>query len=212
MNSIKKRTIVLLSPFIIILITYLIAHVFGKLMGKWAFIPIILSMWILSSLFIIKYEEKGVIKKWLKKAKSPVGWTILSILVALIPLPIFLQHYHYLAPWHIWLPWILIALINPWIEEFYWRGLLITYTKEWSPWQTILFTSTVFSLYHIVFGVNSELNSGYTLLIVTFVLGIVWSTLVKKTRSLKWVIFAHFLVDLLSLSSVAFLDLFTTKW
>ncbi|WP_394330732.1 CPBP family glutamic-type intramembrane protease [Lacinutrix jangbogonensis] len=39
------------------------------------------------------------------------------------------MHYQTLGNWYIWLPWIVLTLINPWIEEFYWRGLLFEYTK-----------------------------------------------------------------------------------
>jgi hypothetical protein len=44
-------------------------------------------------------------------------------------------------------------------------------------------------------------------------MGLVWSIAFKKTKSLKWLIFGHFLVDFFSLSAPAFLDLFETgKW
>lgn len=212
MFAIKKRSIVLGSPFLILIVSYLVAVGFGKLIGKWAFIPIILSMWCLAIFFIVTYEDKGFIKKWLKKSKTSLGWVFITLLVALIPLPIFLKHFQHLSSWRIWLPWILIALINPWVEEFYWRGLLITYTKRWASWQSILYTSAVFSAYHISFGVNSEINNGFTLPIVTFIMGFAWAIVSKKTNSLRWVIFAHFIVDFLSLSVPAFLDLFTTDW
>ncbi len=73
-----------------------------------------------------------------------------------------------------------MALINPWVEEFYWRGLLLEYTKNWTNWTAILFTSLVFALSHAVFGVNSELNSGLTVMISTFIMGIIWGLVFKK--------------------------------
>ena len=102
---------------------------------------------------------------------------------------------------------ITLALINPWIEEFYWRGLLLNYTKDWLNWFAVLYSSALFALNHAAFGINSELNSGFEIVVSTFIMGVVWAWVYKKTQSLRWVIFAHFLVDFLGLSVPAFLDL-----
>ena len=75
--------------------------------------------------FVLRFSrEQDSIKDWLKKPLRNVGSIILALMMGIIPLPIFLMHYGLLKPWEIWPPWILLALINPWIEEFYWRGLL----------------------------------------------------------------------------------------
>ena len=59
-----------------------------------------------------------------------------------------------------------------------------------------------------VFGINSELNSGITVIISTFVMGVFWGFVYKKTNSLRWIILAHLLVDLFNLSAASFLDLY----
>ena len=206
--KLTKKEIVLASPFLIIAINLGIAFVFGKIIGKWAFIPIILIEWCLFLYFIYRYTNKKTRKKWLKKPKGSFGWNILTLFIGILPLPLFLMHYETLSTWQVWLPWILLALINPWIEEFYWRGLLLDYTKNWSNWTAIFFTSALFALNHAVFGVNSELNSGLTIIISTFIMGIIWGLVYKKTDSLRWIILAHFLVDFFNLSAASFLDLY----
>jgi membrane protease YdiL (CAAX protease family) len=144
----------------------------------------------------------------LKKAKGSFGWNILALFIGILPLPLFLLHYEELAIWQVSLPWILLATINPWLEEFYWRGLVMDYTKNWPNWTAVLFTSLLFALNHAVFGVNSELNNGLTVIISTFIMGIIWGLVYKKTGSLKWIILVHFLVDFCNLSSASFLDLY----
>lgn len=206
--NLTKKNIVLASPFLIIAINFGVAYLFGKFIGKWAFIPIILIEWCLFLYFILQYAGKESIEKWLKKPKGSSGWNILALFIGLLPLPLFLLYYETLVTWKIWLPWILLALINPWIEEFYWRGLLLNYTKNWSNWTAIFFTSTVFALNHAVFGVNSELNRGLTIIISTFIMGLIWGLVYKKTNSLRWIILAHFLVDFFNLSAASFLDLY----
>lgn len=206
--TLTKKRIVLASPFLIITISFGTAFLFGNVIGKWAFIPIILIEWCLFLFFILRYTEKETRKKWLQKSKGSFGWNILALFIGILPLPLFLMHYETLAIWQVWLPWILLTLINPWIEEFYWRGLPLDYTKNWSNWTAIIFTSLVFAISHAVFGVNSELNSGLTVIISTFIIGIIWGLVYKKTDSLRWIILAHFLVDFLNLSASSFLDLY----
>lgn len=206
--NLSKRAIVLASPILIIAINLIVAYAFGQIIGKWAFIPIILIEWCLFMYFVLRYAGWIQIRGWLEKSKQGFGWNILALFIGLVPLPLFIMHSDTLSSWQVWLPWILLALINPWIEEFYWRGLLLNYTKHWSSGAAILFTSILFALNHAVFGVNSELNSGLTVLVSTFVMGLVWALVFKKTQSLRWIIVAHFLVDFFNLSAASFLDLY----
>jgi uncharacterized protein len=210
MNQFTKKNIVLLSPFLIMAINYLVAIIFGKLIGKWAFIPIILIEWCLFLFFIFQFGGLNSIKSWLKKPIGSFGWNILALLMGILPIPIFLMHYDLLNTWEIWLPWILLALINPWIEEFYWRGLLLDFTDKWQNWLSILFTSVLFAANHLVFGVNSELFRGVEVFISTLIMGLIWAFVYKKTQSLHWLIIAHFLVDFFSLSAPSFLELYKT--
>ncbi|MEM8892473.1 MAG: CPBP family intramembrane glutamic endopeptidase [Bacteroidota bacterium] len=211
--NLSKRSIVLLSPMLIMVVNIVVALVFGDIIGKWAFIPIILIEWGLFLFFIARYKEKDSINQWLKKAEGSWGWNVLAVLIGLIPLGLFIAHWQTLSPWTVWLPWIILALINPWLEEFYWRGLLSDYTSNWPTWGSILFTTAFFSANHAVFGINSELNSGPEIIVSTFIMGLIWAIVYFKTKSLRWCIFSHFLVDFLNLSAAAFLDLFPkTAW
>jgi len=203
------KRIVILSPFLIIGVNFGIAYFFGQLIGKWAFIPMISIGWILWLLFILKFGGTGSIKKWVSKPSKMKWWALLAVLVGLVPLPLFIFHSNTLSDWTIWLPWITLALINPWIEEFYWRGLLLDFTNNWSNWTSVLYSSFLFAINHAAFGINSELNSGFEIVLSTLIMGIVWGFVYKKTRSLRWTIFAHFLVDFFGLSAPAFLDLWT---
>ncbi len=202
-----NQRIVVLSPFLIIAVNFGIAYAMGQLLGKWAFIPMIAFGWILWLFFIFKFGGKDAIRNWLKKPTGKIWWGVLAILIGLIPLPLFIFHHDTLSEWTIWLPWILLAVINPWIEEFYWRGLLLDFTSNWSNWFAVLYSSLLFAINHAAFGVNSELNSGFEIVVSTLIMGIVWGVVYKKTQSLRWAILAHFLVDFLGLSAPAFLDL-----
>ncbi|WP_313374421.1 CPBP family intramembrane glutamic endopeptidase [Chishuiella sp.] len=211
MENIKNKRITLLSPFIIIFGNILSALIFGKLIGKWSFIPLIIIEWFLFLFFILKFGEESSIKNWLKKGNKNWFWIIITLIIGLIPIPIFIKHNHLLQDWSVFIPWILLALINPWLEEFYWRGFLSDATKKWNSLLSILFTSFLFAMNHFVFGINSEIFRENAVVISTFIMGIVWAITYKKTNSLRWVILSHFLVDFLNLSAPAFLDLFSAR-
>lgn len=208
----REKIPVLLSPFLIIVVNCTVATISGKIIGKWAFIPIILVEWCLFVFFILKFGGLVSLRKWLARPSGNYGWALLVLFTGLIPLPIFIQHFDLLESWEVWLPWILLAAINPWLEEFYWRGLLLDYTKSWNSLASILFTSLLFAGNHAVFGINSMLLSSPEVFISTLIMGIVWAIVFKKTTSLRWVIAAHFLVDFFNLSVPSFLDLYKPGW
>jgi len=203
-----KKNVVLASPFVIIAMNFIVAYIFGPIIGKWTFIPIILIEWCLFIFFISRIAGKDSILKWLKKPCGDFAWNMYAIFISLIPLPLFVFNYETLAFWHVWVPYALIALVNPWVEEFYWRGLLLDYTKDWSKWISILFSSSLFALNQAVFGLSSDLNNGYAVVVSAFMMGVVWAIVYQRTNSLRWVIFAHFLVDVFNLSAASFLDLY----
>jgi membrane protease YdiL (CAAX protease family) len=203
----NERRIVLASPFLIIAVNLGVALLFGQMLGKWAFAPMILIGWVLWLFFIMKFGKAESIKKWLARPTGGIGWTLLAIITGLVPLPLFIFHYNTLSDWKVFIPWIILALINPWIEEFYWRGLLLDFTKNWSHWTSVLYSGFLFSINHAAFGINSKLNNGLEVVLSTLFMGVVWGFVYKKTKSLRWTIFAHFLVDFLGLSVSAFLDL-----
>ena len=204
-----KRKIVLLSPVIIIMVNIVTGYFFGNMLEKWAFIPVILIEWGLFLFLILRYATEDFIKKGLHSSGKNWGWNVLTVLLGLTPLPIFFKHKDLLTDWKIWLPWIVLALVNPWLEEFYWRGLLSDYTTKWNNWLSVGVTAFLFSINHLTFGVNSVIMRNPAVLISTFVFGIVWAITYKKTGSLRWIIFSHFLVDFLNLSAPSFLDLYT---
>lgn len=203
----NNKRIITLSPFLVIGVNFGVAYLFGQLIGKWAFVPMILIGWTLWLFFIIKFGGIDSIKNWLKESKGKLFWKILAVFIGLLPLPLFIFHSNTLSEWTIWMPWIILALVNPWIEEFYWRGLLLDSTKNWSNSIAILYSSSLFAINHAAFGINSELNSGFEIVISTLIMGFIWAIVYKKTKSLRWIIFGHFLVDFLGLSAAAFLDL-----
>lgn len=208
-TSKSRRWFILLSPFVIIVLGRLTAMLAGRALGLWAWVPIILVSWGLFALLIRIGGSKASLRSWAGPPRGAWGWSALALLVALIPFPLFLLHWRLLAPIWIWLPWLVFALINPFLEEGYWRGVLSDATSGWPGWISVLFSSSLFALAHpLTLGVTSIANRHPATVISTFLMGVAWAIAYRKTGSLRFPVLAHILVDLFNLSVAAFLNIY----
>ena len=211
-TNIKEKAVIF-SPIIMVAACHIAARVGRIYMGKWAFIPVMLTIWIVASIFLYLFADNQSYKKWLSETKGNIGIKFLVVLIGLLPLPVFLLYWQTLNSIIILVPYVILALINPFFEEFYWRGLLLDYTQNWAKWQSVVYTSFFFAINHpLSFGMFSVLNSGYTVFASTFIMGVVWAIGYHKIGNLRLIIFSHFLIDTLNLSVPAFLDLFKNGW
>ena len=65
-------------------------------------------------------------------------------------------------PWVI-SSWLALAIIDPWLEEGHWRGLLMDAASRWPGWIAIAYTTVWFGLSHpllLAAGVNVKALSG----------------------------------------------------
>lgn len=196
----------LLSPVLIILLGYLTARIAGIWLGLWAWVPLALVYWGAQGYLIWRYGDR---RRWLARGDGGRGWVIGTVIVGLIPLSILILNYKLLADPVVLISWLLFALINPWFEEGYWRGLLGDVTAAWPAWLSAAFTTILFVLSHpLMWGVHSIASRHWQALISLTVMGWVWSYTYRRTGSLRWVIFAHLLVDLGNLAVPTFLNLY----
>lgn len=205
----RQRFEILLSPLLVLTIGHVSAQVFGQILGAWAWVPLALVFW--STIGLLSYRYEGL-KGWRARFNGPSGawgWALLAVLIGLLPLPLFLQNWKLLLPIQMFLPWLVFGLVNPWFEEGYWRGLLFDACQGWPSALRIAYTTFVFAISHpLMFGVNSIGVRSPEVLISTAIMGSVWALIYLKTRSLRWCVASHVMVDLLSVSVPVFLNEF----
>lgn len=208
LSSQNRKRLVLLSPLVIIAIGYAVARLAGVIFGVWVWIPMTLIHWGMFALMIAWGGGREATRRWLQPPQGAWGWSVLAVVVGLIPLSIFVQGWRLFPSVWIILAWLLFALINPFLEEGYWRGLLLDNTKNWPGWLGVLYSTFFFAINHpLTIGVYSIANRHPVVLISTFVMGLAWAVVYRKTHSLRWTIVAHMLTDLLNLSVLAFLNI-----
>jgi uncharacterized protein len=187
-----KQQLIWISPVLVVAIGTITIRVAARFIGVWAWLPWILVYWA-----IIGGPGEG---NWL--------WSVLAVVLGLSGITMFISSWQLIIPFHIFIPWLILGLINPFLEEWYWRGLMLDMTQTWPNWIRVLYSSALFSLNHLLgIAITSIGARNPIFLINTFVLGVLFSIIYLKTKSLRWLILGHALADLLGLSVPVFLNL-----
>ena len=204
----SRRKLVLVSPALIIVIARITAYAGKHFLGSNAWIPTILIFWFLFAFMIFWGTRRETIRGWLQASQGSWGWALLAVSAGLIPLGIFLLNWQLFPSIWFVLGWLLFALVNPVLEEGYWRGLLLDATSNWPGWLGVLYSSFFFAINHILtLGVFSIANHHPATFVSTFIMGLTWAVVYRRTQSLRWVIFGHLVTDLLNLSVLSFVNI-----
>lgn len=208
-DNVTRQRIILLSPLGIIAIGHLTARLAGIFLGVWAWLPLQLTLWSMFAGLIAWGGGREAIQRWLRPPQGAWGWSALAVMVGMLPLQLFLQNWKLFDSFGLVLLSLPLIVINPFLEEGYWRGLLLDQTQAWPGWLGILYSSFFFAIDHpLTFGVFSIANRHPATTISTFIMGAAWAIVYKKTGSLRWLIFGHLLVDMFNLSVLALLNIF----
>lgn len=209
----SKRWVLLFSPILVVGLGYLIARFTGAIWGVWAWVPILVYYWGILIALIFWGGGLEAIRRWLQASRSGRWlwvWRGLSLFLPALFFPtVFLPSLPYLNKWWIVLLWVFLGMVNPWIEEGYWRGLLMDAASGWPGWLAGLYSAFWFGASHpLILGVNGgDAIKGIPGFIGTFIVGLVWALVYRQTRSLRWPVFGHFLQDMFAPPILVFLNL-----
>ncbi|WP_100402618.1 CPBP family intramembrane glutamic endopeptidase [Bacillus sp. FJAT-42315] len=206
----RKRNFILVSPIVIILLGFITATIWSKVIDEWAWVPLAIVYWSLLGICIKYFKGNKQIKDWLKKPKSSRFIVFFTLILGLFPISVIMMNYEIFNS--IWLVvlWLLFAIINPFFEELYWRGLLLDAAMKLFPkWIAVAYSTIFFVLSHpLMWGVFSIANAHYHVFIYLTILGVVWSYTYFQTQSLRWVMLSHFFVDIGIMTVPVFLNLY----
>lgn len=205
-----KFWLLFISPFFIILLGFLTATFFYQFIEGWAWIPLALVYWSLLGFCIYYFKDNKKLGDWFQKSKKAPFWITFTMLIGLFPLTILMMNYHLFHSVWLILYWLLFAIINPWLEEYYWRGVLFdSLLTKFPAWFVILYTTILFVISHpLMWGVFSYASQSYHLYIYLSVTGIVWAITYLKTKSLRFIVLSHCIVDIGNLTVLTFLNIY----
>lgn len=203
-----NKKIIPFLPIGSILLGLLIALCLTPFMKGWTFIPLAFVYWGSTFTVSLKVLGREKMKELLQRPIGSRGWSILAIIPALIPLSIMLMNFHLIGANKETLFWIIFAIINPFFEEIFWRGLLLT-KLSWKTSLSIIYSTVLFVASHpLTWGVFSIANRSWMTWVSLAIMGFIWSIIFLKTKSLRYCIISHFFVDLFNISVFVFLNLY----
>ena len=203
-----KRRLLIASPFIVIASCHVLAVLSAANLASWAWVPLQIFYW---SLLLALCWMSGMLPAMLSAyyRQTPWRWWSLNCIVGLIPLPILLRNTSLLRMHSLVACWLAIAVINPFIEETYWRGVLGSLTSRWPTSFALLYTSLLFAFAHpLLWGVFSVGNRSWQTVAALVVMGAVWNLTFRRTNSLQAVALSHCMVDIGNMTVWVFMNFY----
>ena len=203
-----KRIALIGSPFLVIATCHLVATWSVPKLGIWAWVPLQVAYWSVLALICCSSGHLSIVSSAYRRSTTWSWWAI-NVIAGLIPLPILLRNTSLLRMHSLVAYWLLIAVLNPFFEEAYWRGLLGSLTAGWTTVMSLAYTSLFFALAHpLLWGVFSIGNRSWQTFAALIVMGAVWSGTFRQTHSLQAVTLSHCLVDVGNMTVWVFMNLY----
>jgi uncharacterized protein len=205
----NKLNYALGSPALLVVVCALVQVLAGKVIGVWAWVPTMLVFWFTIALLLRNFSGRNAALERFKPASGKLVWSVLAVLAGLLSLHGFLSHWTLLTHPTLIVAWLAFALINPWFEESYWRGLLMDATASWGRLASLLYSSVWFAASHpLIWGIHSiPLRKPHAVGALLFV-GLIWGLAYQRTRSLRWCVAGHMLANLFGLAALVLLNLY----
>jgi membrane protease YdiL (CAAX protease family) len=204
----SRRWAVIFSPIGVIALGFAVQRLAGLAMGAWAWIPTMLVFWCAVA-SLIRWGSRGnPARLWLRRPTGSGLWSVLALGVGLVSVRELVLGWHVLRSPTLVALWLGFGLLNPWLEEGYWRGLLIDATRDW-PWGLgVAYSTALFALSHpLIWGVHSAALRHPAVLVGLGLAGGVWGMAYWRTGSLRWTIAGHACANLFGLSVPVLLNL-----
>ena len=200
----KKKQFLFLLPFLLLITTYTSFHFltqyFGQKTGYFLGFVFYWLFWCLA-VPILLIGKNAVID--LLKTKQPLFGKrkMLNILLLILPL-ILVYSYEFpkvlkLADALIIFASAGISIVNATSEEILWRGTFLKLMGENSKWY-IPFSSFGFAIWHfapLTVFTNHNPGGAFSFVLVSFLLGIIYSYVAKNTKSISMTTVSHILFD-----------------
>lgn len=208
-NNRQELFYAFLSPVLLVAICASVQFLAGQLIGAWAWVPTMLCFWAAIALFTQRFSGYAAALDRFKKGSSGVVWPTIAIGAGLLSLHGFSRNFGLLSEPHLIVAWLAFALINPWFEESYWRGLLMDATASWGKTMSLLYSSAWFAASHpLVWGIHSLPLRKVEAVSALFLVGLLWGMAYQRTGSLRWPVAGHMLANLFGLAALVLLNLY----
>lgn len=204
-----SKTLLALSPFALVAICASIQLMAGRLIGVWAWVPTMLAFWLIIA-FLLHHQPDALRPcQRFQPASGSLFWSVLAVLAGFLSLHGFLSNWTLLASTPLIIAWLIFALINPWFEESYWRGLLLDSTASWGKLASLLYSTAWFAASHpLIWGIHALPLRKPEAVGALFFVGLIWGLAYQRTGSLRWCVAGHMLANILGLAALVLLNVY----
>lgn len=197
------------SPAVLIATCATVQLAAGQVLGVWAWVPTMLVFWLVIAVFLRGFAHRATVRSRFRPVSGGFIWSALAVVAGLFSLHGFLTHWSLLTGWHLIAAWAIFALVNPWFEESYWRGLIIDSTASWGRALSLLYSSALFAASHpFIWGIHSLPLRKIEVVGALFVVGLLWGVAYQRTGTLRWCVVGHMLANLFGLAALTLLNLY----
>lgn len=205
----RNRVLFALSPAALVASCAATQFIAGRYIGVWAWAPTMVVFWLIIALLLHKQSIVSRPQQRFQRATGSPIWSALAVLAGLLSLHGFLGNWTLLTNTTLIVAWLSFALVNPWFEESYWRGLLIDSTRSWGKLASLLYSSAWFAASHpLIWGIHSLPMRKPEAVAALFFVGLVWGLVYQRTGSLRWCVAGHLLANLFGLSALVLLNIY----
>jgi len=182
----------------------MLARLTAAVWGPWSWIPVLIYYWGSLAAWIAWGGGREAIRRWLRPSRADRWiwvWRVLSLAVSALALPpAFLPGLASMTGWWVVVLWFGLGAINAWIEEGYWRGLLLDAASGWPGRMGVFYSALCFGASHpLLFGWQAgEALNGIAGFLGTLIAGLIWGLVYRRTHSLRLPILGHFLQQMLA--------------
>jgi membrane protease YdiL (CAAX protease family) len=207
------RRVVLVSPIPVVGLGFLVARLSADAWGAWSWIPMILYYWGILLLLTAWSGGRESLHRWLGPSQTGRWIWIRRALALAVPalfLPTaFLSGLASMSGGWVVVAWFSLGAVNAWVEEAYWRGLLLDAASGWPGWLAVSYSAISFAVSRLlIFGwQEGDISNGIAGFLGTLIAGLIWGLVYKWTRSLRLPILGHVLQQMLAPPYSVFIQL-----
>jgi membrane protease YdiL (CAAX protease family) len=200
----NKKLLLVISVIALLVAGHFLAKYFHDRKNiAWVITAVFYAFWLGFSIYYFS-DRKEIAGLFRKPEKNP--WAFLPLLLVIpVFVFVFIPNRFLLRP-DLWLLVnLVVCLVNPFLEEIFWRGIVGSISSK--PLISFAFSTTMFAASHpLIFGVNSPGASGWIGFFATFIAGAAFWLSFHKTKSLRAAVLAHFLIDLAGMAVYVLAD------
>ncbi|RYE21561.1 MAG: CPBP family intramembrane metalloprotease [Sphingobacteriaceae bacterium] len=213
LSAFRSPKILFLMPVFVLIFTRIAIEISARLLPiNLSWIPAFASYYLCIEICLwIAKNQLGIVISSKKNTVLPIPafkqFFFGILLPALIPFGVFISNYK-AVPNLVYVYIVVFALINPFFEETFWRGLFNNLPI--APIKRQVLSGFLFSFSHYFLWGSYWLSNPRILIptcVTTFIMGWCWMWFYQKDGRLIYPILSHIVVDMFNLSIAVFLGM-----